>query len=751
MSAAPPPDGVLSRRGDRGLRDNQDNRNSRNNPNNQNNQDNQGDRGDRGDRGAERRPADRIRALDGIRTVAVFLVILFHVRTPGLTGGFLGVDVFFVLSGYLITTLLLSESASRGRPDLGRFWARRVTRLMPASTVVILAVLIWTAVAAPVFQVSSLTADALWSLLYVGNWRFVTTSNYFAEDGTSSPLLHVWSLAVEEQFYVVWPLLVTLVALWAARRTAAARRTSSTGDPQPTGPDTAPSLSGPDAAPSPTGPDAAPSPTAPEAASREGRPRRMAWGTAVLALVLGVASAYLLLRLWAPSAPDRAYMGTDSKVFEPLIGAALAALLLRPGPAAFARRHAAWLGPGGLAGLLAGVPLLAGAEGPRRAYFAGGAVVFCLFVAALVAAVAVQPGRAGLARGLGWGPVAYLGRISYGIYLWHWPYAVWLLPPGAFDPVRAALVVALTVATAALSFHLIETPLRTSRFGRARPRVILAAAAAVLLLTTNAAAALGRLSLDTVLAARGTAATRVMVVGDSVVQRLLPDLAEAGHSRDVIISSASRGGCSVLGAQTVTDAGTVLDPACEQMPAVQTEELARTRPDVVLWWSRYELADRLGPDGRTLRAHDQAFWDLQARELTQSIDRLTATGARLVIVAPDRVGPGIYRQCPDGACESFVTRLATDTATSDRWTALLRQHTTDPRVRLVEIDDLYCRDAASPCDDRLPLREAGAGAFPPPTTSPARADGSHFSPAAAPVVAAVLLDRVLRAARLPDG
>ncbi len=650
-------------------------------------------------------------ALDGIRAVAVLLVVLFHVRSPGLGGGFLGVDVFFVLSGFLITTLLLRECLAVGRPDLGRFWARRVMRLMPAAFVVVVTVLVWTVLVAPVFRIAGLTADAVWSLLYVGNWRFVTTANYFAQDGTNSPLLHVWSLAVEEQFYLVWPLLASAVALWAALRV---RGGSARGDRED-----------------------------------DVRARRLTGGFAGLAVVLGTISAYLLWRLWSPTSPDRAYMGTDTKIFEPLMGAALAALLARPGPADMLRRHVAWLGPAGLAGLLAGVALLAGEQGPRRAYFAGGAVLFCLCVAALVAALAVQDPQRGLARVLGWGPLAYLGRISYGIYLWHWPYAVWLLPPTGFVASRAALVVVATVVTAALSFHLIETPLRTSRFARARPRVVLASSAALLMVTTGVAVAAGRVPLDTMLAARGTPSATVLVVGDSVVQRLLPDLADAGMDRNLIVSSASRGGCSVIGAVTVTDDGSPLDPPCSDMPKVQTAELERTRPDIVLWWSRYELADRFGPDGRVLRASDQAFWDLQAKELAKSVARLTATGATLVIVAPDRPGPGIYSQCTPERCESFLTRLASDSTTRARWTALLRAQTADPRVRMITIDDTFCRDTASPCDDRMPVRAPGEDSFAPATNQSARPDGSHFTKSAALTVAAVLLDRMREAADQP--
>jgi peptidoglycan/LPS O-acetylase OafA/YrhL len=162
----------------------------------------------------------RNNALDGVRALAVAAVFLFHAGVSGAPGGMFGVDAFFVLSGYLITGLLLSEHSAHGGLRLGRFWGRRARRLLPAMLVMsIVVVLLWRQTA-PSGQLAGLRGDALATLGYVANWHFVLTGQgYFAQTAAPSPLLHMWSLAVEEQFYLVWPLVLWLLL---RRRTGAA-------------------------------------------------------------------------------------------------------------------------------------------------------------------------------------------------------------------------------------------------------------------------------------------------------------------------------------------------------------------------------------------------------------------------------------------------------------------------------------------------------------------------------------------------
>ena len=151
---------------------------------------------------------NRLRPLDGIRALAVLAVLADHAGIPFLPGGFIGVDVFFVLSGFLITSLLYDELITTGRINLGAFWTRRAKRLLPAALVMIIAIV----AARPLFDpesVAGLRGDVIAAALWAGNWRWALEGvNYFTIGGTPSPLQHTWSLAVEEQFYFIWPLLL---------------------------------------------------------------------------------------------------------------------------------------------------------------------------------------------------------------------------------------------------------------------------------------------------------------------------------------------------------------------------------------------------------------------------------------------------------------------------------------------------------------------------------------------------------------
>jgi peptidoglycan/LPS O-acetylase OafA/YrhL len=635
-----------------------------------------------------RRPPRSARndALDGLRLFAVAAVMAFHFGLPGARAGFLGVDVFFVLSGFLITSLLLGRMRD-GRLDVFDFWTRRLRRLLPALLVLVGVVVAWGAVVAPAVIRDGLRGDIAATLFYVANWHFITTSTYFASNGVPSPLEHMWSLAVEEQFYLVWPLLLVAIALLVRG------------------------------------------------------PGRRVVAVGVIAAVGLAASAVRLGLLWGSSGQDRAYLGTDSRIFEPLAGALLAALMASPAVRRFVT-HAHWglLAAGGAA-LVWGLAVLGGPGGATHTYANGGAVVVALGTAAVIAAIATRDSP--VTSVLALPAVAYLGRLSYAMYLWHWPLQVWTGRYGRWDlsglntPARASILTALTVALAALSYHLVEKPVRYGSLSRfLAPRRMLVAVPLVL-------GALFAISSSVVVPRAGAALGRVtrtiVLVGDSVPQRLAPDLARAAAGYGYVVVSATRGSCPATGVAVVGVTGKPWgagEVCASDVPARQDAAIARYRPALVIWWSRYELADRVDGLGRPVRFASPAYWKLQEQAFSIRTHALTRDGAIVVAVQIEHSGLGITTRCTPKKCGPFLRRLITATAAQDAWNAFLASHRTGT-VRSVSIERLVCHNAASPCNDRLP------------DGSLARPDGTHYSTEAAPAVAQAVIARALAAAGLP--
>lgn len=632
----------------------------------------------------------RVAALDGIRALAVLAVLLFHLHVPGVAGGFVGVDVFFVLSGFLITGLLLHDVRRTGSVRLSRFWTRRFRRLMPAFVTMILVVMAWAATMAVPVNRDGLRADAVWSLLYVGNWHFVSTASYFESNGTPSPLQHVWSLAVEEQFYVLWPLAVALVGVLTHRwlRDDAAH----------------------------------------------GRVVRIVGWSAV---VLSLGSAVLMAALFDPAAPERAYMGTDTKAFEPLAGAALACLFTAERARSLARRLGTPLLAVGLLTLVVGsVGLGTFAAGASALYYDGGAVLFTLGAMALVAGAATATSGP-LLGFLASRPMAWIGQISYGIYLWHWPLRVWLIPDGTFRHLRAPVVIVLSVLIAAVSYYVIERPVREGRLaGWLTARRTLMTAVGVLAAS---------LALTGVIRAPAPVPGQSLVlIGDSVPKRFAPQLASWTMKSDRYsgwtIGSGAVGGCP--GMPIVPRLGNAQTPhlkggdCMRAVPKAQAEAFRTGRPDLVVWWSRAEEYDRLGNDGQYLAVGTPGFWAAQRADLRARLAEIErTTHAAVVLVGTDRPGVGMLERCRPTDCHPFLRRLVDDDDLRVAWNVILRQEAAaDPRVAYVEVDDLYCHDAAEPCDDTL-----ADGTL-------ARPDGSHFSDEGAAAIAGRWMDRVTAAA-----
>lgn len=348
-------------------------------------------------------------SLDGLRAVSVIAVIAYHAGAPWMTGGFFGVEVFFVVSGYLITTLLLQERERTGGTKLGQFWVRRARRLLPALFTVLLVIATWVAVFGSAEHRSDLRRDLPWSILYVNNWgQIVGSVPYFAAD--DPPLLrHLWSLAVEEQWYVVWPLV--FVALMHLAR---------------------------------------------------GRRATTSCVVAVLAALVMVATAVSHGRV----ADNTLYLSTFTRASGLLLGSA-AAFIWRPWrrPASSTVRRAlvdvatdliGWLA---MCGLL--VAMVAGDITSSMTYRWVLAAVSVLSVIAIGAAV--SPGASSVRTALSWGPLVAVGQRSYGLYLWHWPVLVLAGAAGGGSVVRVAGALAVAAGLNEIMYRHVEQPMRSGR------------------------------------------------------------------------------------------------------------------------------------------------------------------------------------------------------------------------------------------------------------------------------------------------
>jgi len=362
------------------------------------------------DRGRPAGEMGYLPGLDGLRAVAVLGVLLYHADVPWLPGGYLGVDVFFVLSGFLITSLILEELDRSGRLDFGRFYLGRARRLLPALILVLLVVAI-----AVVFvykdAASQFRTDALASLFYVNNWWYVIQQqSYFEFIGRPPLLQHLWSLAVEEQFYLIWPAIAFLVYRWGKRR-----------------------------------------------------------GVALVSLLLAIASTAWMVVLSRQNGfpdladPSRAYFGTDAHCMGLLMGAALATLW-RPG-----RLRAPLARSGSIIVTVVGAASFLGvlyffffvSEFTPFMYTQGGFLILAAVTVALIA-MATHPG-APLGGWIGSQPWRWIGQRSYGLYLWHWP--IFMVTRPLLDwpldgPIVLALRLALTFGVSELSYRYVEIPIR---------------------------------------------------------------------------------------------------------------------------------------------------------------------------------------------------------------------------------------------------------------------------------------------------
>ena len=355
-----------------------------------------------------------IPALDGLRAFAVLAVIFYHMGFNWAQGGHLGVTMFFVLSGFLITGLLLMEVKTTHTINLPQFWLRRVKRLVPAIVLVILV----TAILCTIFNhvlLTKMRPDVVPSLFFFSNWwQIFHNVSYFEAVGSPSPLQHFWSLAIEEQYYLIWPPLLLLLVKSRVKKTTVRR------------------------------------------------------GLLVAALI----SVLLMVFLYNPSAdPSRVYYGTDTRAFSLLIGAWLAFIWpvgqLDEKQAEKVARNRKWLldicGTLALIGTLA---MCAFANGYSPLLYRGGILLCSALTAVTIAAIAHPASLLG--RAVGCKPLVWIGKRSYGMYLWHYPILLLMTNPNATDGPNylwCLLELAIIFVVSALSYQFIENPIRHGAIG----------------------------------------------------------------------------------------------------------------------------------------------------------------------------------------------------------------------------------------------------------------------------------------------
>ncbi|MCC5953524.1 MAG: acyltransferase [Acidimicrobiia bacterium] len=662
---------------------------------------------------APSRDANHAPALDGLRGLAVAAVVIYHSGPAWFSGGFLGVDVFFVLSGFLITAILLRSDTTAGlRSYLSSFWSRRARRLLPAMGVTFALVTAWAAWLAPDDLARRARGDTLAAMAQVANWRFVFEGRSYFAEFIPSPVRHLWSLGVEMQWYLLWPLVVFAVAALVGQR-------------------------------------------------------RVHGVLAVVAAALAAASTLLAAVLFDAGAdPSRIYYGTDTHAAPLLVGAVLAALLGHPARSTAERAYGA-PPAGAITQVVAAGALLAllaafiGATGLSPWLYQGGFGAVALAAAALICCV-LQPDptwrTTPVTALLALRPLRYLGLISYGVYLYHWPLFFIITPErtGLDGPALFFARAAITLAMAAASYHLLEVPVRRQLRLSPRRGLALAATTSVVLIAVLLAATAARPPgwmerVDATSEVRPVPVTaapaaeppspsdgtdpagepvqperpvRVLVVGDSMAYSLALGFDELEPQRsDLLVWNQGILYCELM-AHPRRESGShevPADPRCADWPDRWAGFVEEFDPDVsVLIVGPWEVFDRR-VDSEWLEFGDPRLDALLRQEFVHAVDVLSAGGATVVLMA----APPFDRD--DGVS-------ASEWSLRERWRVehlndLLRSVADgDPaRVGMVDLGALVC--PAGVCANRI-----GDVAL--------RSDGIHFTSDGARVVAAELVPLV---------
>lgn len=552
---------------------------------------------------AHRATIPHLPALDGLRGVAVIGVVLFHADAL-LKGGYLGVDLFFVLSGYLITSIILCELDATGTLDLKAFWVRRARRLFPALLSIMPAIALYARFVAGPDELAGLRTDALATLAYVANWRAIfSEKSYWDLFIAPSPLEHTWSLAIEEQFYVAWPLIVTLVF----------------------------------------------------GVLKKGRKTLLGVTLALLFTSVG-----LMLALYDMDRTSRVYFGTDTRAASILAGVVLSILL--PTTTKMSVRTSRILDVfGGITLVLLGIAWVK-LDGQSPFVYRGG-LWLSEALALVLIACAVAGKNSYVARLFSLAPLSYMGKISYGVYLWHWPIDCLLTANRIHvEGIKLQLLrMSLTLVVAMLSDRFFERPIRTRGLPFGKPIWVVPAAFAVaalsVVLGTRArplppqpvAAPIpapqghsfhppfpGAYSVDveTLLDPKDLPAgtPRVLVLGDSVAQKLGVALRHRQDERRMWVAHRGVGSCSIVQNLTVNHYGTQgttdKSPGCASRWVEDTQAM---HPDITLIVLGGGYYAKMMVDGKPEHPCDPGWHATYKARLLELIDAMGTNAGQVVI------------------------------------------------------------------------------------------------------------------------